>query len=457
MAETARRDAETGYRLPAVSVVGLGKLGACTAACFAYQGVSTIGVDLNPGYVASINAGHPPVFEPRLDEILAAGRSRIAATTDYREALEASEISFLIVPTPSRPDGSFSDEHLRDALRHLSTALRESKKSYHLFAVTSTVSPGKTEGSLTPLIEELSGRRLNEGFGVCYNPEFIALGSVIQDFLNPDLVLIGESDAKAGAMLEDLYRRVCENTPVVARMSLVSAEITKISLNAYVTMKISFANTLAQICQAVPGAEIDAVTRALGADRRVSPYGLRGGPPYGGPCFPRDNRAFTAFAAQYGVDARLSRATDEMNRSQTEYLLRLVLQGVESHADRRVAVLGVAYKPNTPVIEESASLALIEGLLGQGLDVTVFDPLAMENARALFGDRVHYASSVRDCLSGASIAVVATPAREFAGIDASYFTHNPMVMVDCWRLLDRSKLGTDVQYVALGVCDGRTA
>lgn len=294
-----------------LSVIGLGKLGVCTAACFAYKGHKVTGVDVNKDFIDGINDGRAPIVEPRLQDLISASAGGLKATQDYEEAVYNSDITFLVVPTPSREDGHFSDKFLRNALAHLSQALKELNKKYHLFVITSTVSPGITEQTLIPLIEAVSGKKLNKDFGVCYNPEFIALGSVINDFLNPDVVLIGESDKYAGDILEAIYKKVCENNPYVARMSITSAEITKISLNSYVTMKISFANTLANICEKIPGANIDAITKALGAGRRVSPYYLKGGPAYGGPCFPRDKRAFVVLAKKYGHKARLAEATEK--------------------------------------------------------------------------------------------------------------------------------------------------
>lgn len=433
-----------------LSVVGLGKLGACTAACLAHKGFPTLGMDVNPEFVKVINAGRAPVYEPGLDELLEASRGKIRATQDYREVLEESDVTFLIVPTPSQDDGHFSDRHLRDAVDGLARALRASDKSYHLFVITSTVSPGTTERSLIPLMETVSGRTLRQDFGVCYNPEFIALGSVIRDFLHPDLVLIGESDRRAGDVLEGIYRAVCENTPHVARMSIVSAEITKLSLNSYVTMKISFANTLASICEDIPGADIDAITAALGVDRRVSPYALHGGLPYGGPCFPRDNRAFVAFARQRGVDATLARATDEVNRLQIRRLVDLVTSHLEGLPARTASVLGLAYKPNTPVIEESAAIALVDELLSRGITVTVYDSLAADAARARYGERVRHASTVQDAMARSSITVITMPSPEFASIDDSYVVHNPAVIVDCWRILDPGKFRKTVTYLAVG-------
>jgi len=255
-----------------LSVIGLGKLGVCTAACFALKGFDVIGIDINKDFVDAINNSKAPVYEPKLQEIIASVRGKLKGTQDYKEAVRKSDITFIIVPTPSRLDGHLSDKTIQDVLKRLSVALREANKRYHLFVITSTVTPGTVDEKLIPLIESVSGKKLNTDFGVCYNPEFIALGSVITDFLNPDIVLIGESDKSAGDKLEDVYSIVCENKPYVARMSIISSEIAKISLNSYITMKISFANTLANICEALPGANIDDITRALGADKRVSPY-----------------------------------------------------------------------------------------------------------------------------------------------------------------------------------------
>jgi UDPglucose 6-dehydrogenase len=244
------------------SVIGLGKLGLCLAVCLASKGIETLGLDINRRFIDSINAGKAPVFEPDLQEMLTASKKLFRATTEYQEIIETSDITFLVTPTPSEADGHFSDRYLKDALGHLAAALKKNPKDYHLFVVTSTVSPGTIDKNLIPLIEKQSGRKLNKGFGVCYSPEFIALGSVIRDFLNPDLVLIGESNRRAGNTLAAVYKKTCENRPHVARMSIISAEITKISLNSYITMKISFANTLASICQDIPGADIDAISRA---------------------------------------------------------------------------------------------------------------------------------------------------------------------------------------------------
>jgi UDPglucose 6-dehydrogenase len=432
-----------------LSVVGLGKLGACTAACFASRGFDVIGVDINKSSVDAVNNGKAPVYEPKLQELIDLSKDRLRATHDYGEAIKESDITFLIVPTPSGQDGHFSHRYLLDVLKHLSIALKKSNKEYHLFVIASTVSPGTTEEGLIPYIESVSGRKLNKDFGVCYNPEFIALGSVITDFLNPDVVLIGESNKFAGDRLEGIYKVVCEQKPYIARMSIISAEITKISLNSYITMKISFANTLANICESIPGADVDTITRALGADNRISPSCLKGGLSFGGPCFPVDNKAFAVFAQKYGVDALLAKTTETVNQLQFERLVELAMLHVPAD-NNRVSVIGLAYKPNTPVIEGSPAIKLIESLLKKDIKIVAYDPLAMDNARAYFGSNVFYASSVKDCFSHSSISIITTQADEFKLINNSYITNTPTTIIDCWRMLDPSKFDERVKYVMMG-------
>lgn len=432
-----------------LSVIGLGKLGAPLAVVFASKGFPTLGLDIYKPFVDAINEGKAPVVEPFLQEYLDKCRDNIRATQDYKEVIDKTDFTFLIVPTPSRPDHHFSDEHLKQALKELASALKESSKPRHNFVIVSTVSPGTIDKSLIPWIEEYSGRKVNEGFGIAYNPEFIALGDVINGLLKPDLVLIGEGDKEIGEQLEKMYREdICENNPYIARMSIISAEIAKISLNAYVTMKISYANTLANICEKIPGADVDAITKAIGADKRISPYYLKGGMPFAGTCFPRDSRAFAAFAREYGIDAKLAKATDEINELQVPLLAQKVAKHLPE--DKTVAVLGLAFKPDTPVIEESPSIKLIELLLEKGIKVVAHDPLAMEAVKEVLGDKIIYVSSPQEALKHASCAIIATRHKEYLALSQEDIVRNPTVIIDCWRILGHLKTSPKVRYIPLG-------
>jgi nucleotide sugar dehydrogenase len=266
-----------------ISIIGLGKLGSPMLASFAAKGHKVIGVDINSNFVQALNKGKAPVFEPQLAEYISANKERISATQDYEKAILNSDITFIVVPTPSEEHGGFSNKYVIEAGKSIGEVLKK-KSSFHLVVLTSTVVPGSTEGELLPVLEKYSEKKCGVDFGLCYNPEFIALGNVIQDFLNPDFVLIGESDPHSGEILESLYKEVCENNPPVKRMSIINAELTKIALNTYVTTKISYANMLAEICEKLPGGNIDVVTSALGLDRRIGSKYLKGALGFGGPC-----------------------------------------------------------------------------------------------------------------------------------------------------------------------------
>lgn len=433
-----------------ISVVGLGKLGACSAACFAYKGFEVLGVDINKKYVDDINNGKANVVEPQLQELITASQQRLRATQNFKQAIDETDVSFIIVPTPSKEDGHFSDKFLQDALYQLSLPFKESNKKNHIFAIVSTVSPGTIQENLIPLIENVSGRKLNNGFEVCYNPEFIALGSVIKDFLNPDMVLIGESSQNAGETLQKIYEQTCDNKPHFARMSIISAEITKISLNSYITMKISFANTLANLCERIPGSEIDKITKAIGSDKRVSPYYLKGGLAYGGPCFPRDNRAFAAFAEKYNYDAILAKATDSVNQFQIEHIVKLVLNSIPVDKNVNIGILGLAYKPNTPVIEESPAIKIIQELLKNDLRIIAYDPLAHNYANTLFGYKVLFVSNIKDCFFNSNIIFITHSTEETKAISDDYIINKPTTIIDPWRNFAHLKNNPNIIYKALG-------
>jgi len=434
-----------------LSIIGLGKLGAPMASVLAEKGHTVIGVDISPGYVNALNQGRAPVNEPGLDELIRKNRDRLSATTDYAEAIAASDVTFIIVPTPSEADGAFSLSYVLAAGESIGYALR-AKSAFHLVVLSSTVMPGSTGGSLQPLLERASGKRCGEDFGLCYNPEFIALGSVIHDMLNPDLVLIGESDQRSGDILESLHGGICESDPFIARMNFVNAELTKLSVNTFVTTKISYANMLAQVCERLPGADVAVVSRALGADSRIGTKYLKGALGYGGPCFPRDNIAFSVLARRHGVPAILAEATDELNRRQVPRLAEMILTRLPVGGTAGVA--GLSYKPDTEVIEASQGLLLAQYLLARDVNVVVYDPAAMDNARsALFG-RVHFASSLADCAREADVLAITTPWREFESLSAEAM--RPMngrakTVIDCWRVLPSAPFEAVGEYLTLGL------
>jgi len=437
-----------------ISVVGLGKLGLPLAACFAARGFKTIGIDINEKVVESLNQGISPIVEPKLQEFITKFRKNFRTTKNIQEAITETDVTVILVATPSDPNGNFSNKYVESALKSLSENLKKSGKRYHLFVISSTVMPGSIGKRLIPIIEKHSGRKLNVGFGVGYVPDFVALGNVIRDFLNPDLVVIGESDRFAGDQIAFVYGKLCENKPAVTRLSLISAEIAKVALNAYITTKMSFVNALANICEKIPGADVDLITKAIGADRRISPYYFKGGLSFGGTCFPRDTKSFIRFAEDWGANTGLIKEVEKINELQDAHLAEIVLKSLSSIKEKKISILGLSFKPNTSVITESPAIKLIYKLLERGVKIAVYDLLAMDNTKNIFGDKIQYAKSIKSCLSYSSCWVITTPDEKFKNIDNSFVTNRPTIIIDCWRILNSQKFSKNVKYIKWGYHQG---
>jgi UDPglucose 6-dehydrogenase len=432
-----------------ISIVGLGKLGAPMAACFAARGFEVRAVDADAQKIAAVNRGIPPVHEPGLAELLRESQGRLKASQDTEGAVRDSEVTFIIVGTPSEPDGSFSLRNVLPICEAIGRALRR-KQAFHLVVLTSTVMPGSTGGDVKAALERASGKRCGEDFGLCYSPEFIALGTVIRDFYSPDFLLIGESDPRSGNMLAELYQRVCKNSPPAARMNFINAEITKLAVNTFITTKISYANMLARLCERLPEADVNVITDTLGLDSRIGPKYLKGAVSYGGPCFPRDNRALAALAVRAGAFSDLAEATDRFNRAQIKWIADLVRQHYSGNGS--IGILGLTYKPDTDVVVESFGLLLAQELSSAKLPVVAYDPSG-EGARALVECKtVRLVKSAQECISQSDVVVLATPWPEFREIPAGQWVrHNrARAVIDCWRVLTHLDGVDGVDYVRLG-------
>lgn len=356
--------------------MGLGKLGACLVASLADGGHYVRGFDASVAAVDAINSKKPLVHEAGLAELLEKNSTRIAAFEEADDALSDTDAVYIIVPTPSKPAGDFANDYVARALEAIGANLRLNPRNMTV-VISSTVMPGSCEAEFIPLLEASSGLTIGKEIGLAYSPEFIALGSVLKDMSEPDLILIGESDARTGDVVSEIAMSTVSNTPDVRRMSLSSAEVTKIAINTFVTTKISYANMLSELCDEIPGSNIDDITAAVGSDRRVGKLYLKAALGYGGPCFPRDNAALAFASESRGLKADIARATDTVNRRQVERTVSLVLKS--SRPGDRVGVLGLAYKPDTPVTDESQGLEIARALAAKDRVVVAFDPLVDDN------------------------------------------------------------------------------
>lgn len=427
-----------------VSIFGLGKVGYSAAACLGAAGNTVVGCDPLAEIVDAINARRHATAEPGVAERMAQlDQSRLRATTAPEDAVLNSETSIVIVPTPSNTLGGFSLRYVLRVCEQIGAALRR-KKDEHTVSIASTVLPGASEHAIIPALEAASGRRVGDGLGYCYNPWFIALGEVVKGMETPDYALVGEATRQSGDRVEALHKSMIRNGAPVVRMKLIEAEIAKIACNTHETMRVSFANMLFSLCAEVPGADVDKITGALAY--RMGQRFFKGAVPYGGPCWPRDNRALAVFMEAVGVPSLMPRTIDQINAEHGQYLLRKVLS--ETQAGEAIGLLGLSYKPGTPVIERAFGLDLAGWLAAEGRRVIGWDPLALDEARKALGDRIAYAPSAEDCLSQSSVAIVINPMKELATIDWSAAAKTRVL--DPWRCLipaAMQKIGT---YVALG-------
>lgn len=429
-----------------VSFIGLGKLGLPLATCFGKNKVHIQAIDKNERVIADLNKKKSPFYEPDLQNYINQSADYMTYTTSY-DNISETDITIILVNTPSKKkDGSFSNLYVEKSLESSCKRLKETNKKYHLFIISSTVMPGSIVDSFIPLIENITNWKINEHFGVCHIPDFVALGKVIEGFENPEMVVLGESDKKAGDIAEKLYKKIITNNPPIHRLTLQETEIAKVSLNAYVTMKLSFANFLANICERVDNANVDKITAAIGADKRISPYFIKGGLAFGGTCFPRDTWAFIKFSDKLGLNAVHIKATQKINDNQNTHLFQYVNK-FEKH---KISVLGLSFKPGSPVITESASVILVQKLIDIGKEVHVYDPLCLKQVKDVFGNKIKYCNTVKECIEETELSVVALQYEEFKEISDNWSNKKDFVLIDCWRYLDGNKF-EKIQYHSLGV------
>ncbi|WP_276254280.1 UDP-glucose 6-dehydrogenase AglM [Halomontanus rarus] len=390
-----------------VSIIGSGYVGTTIAACLADLGHEVVNVEIDEGIVETINAGEAPIHEAGLEERIAehAG-TRLRATTDYDAVLE-TDITLLCLPTPQNEDGSLDLAIMRAASESLGDALA-AKDGDHLVVVKSTVLPGTTEEVVGPIVEEHSGKRVGEDLELAMNPEFLRMSTAVEDFLEPDKLVLGTTSEAAAETLRELYAPILENPDThLVETDVREAELIKYANNAFLAAKVSLVNELGNVSKAY-GADAYEVLEAVGLDDRISERFLRSGLGWGGSCFPKDVNAIRAGAREQGYEPELLDAVVSVNDKQPRQLVSLLADHVELEG-ARIAVLGLSFKPGTDDVRKSRALEVIDSLCERGADVVAYDPVAIDNVREAYPDlRIEYADSADGALEGADGAVVAT-------------------------------------------------
>lgn len=431
-----------------LAIVGAGYVGLVTGACLARTGVEVVCVDLDPDRVAAIANGKSPFHEPGLDGLLArtAGHG-LTATTDLAAAVQGADLVMLAVGTPSR-DGAIDLTQIRKAAR-LVGELLHTAAAYPVVVVKSTVVPGTTRDVISPILEGASGKTAGRDFGVGVNPEFLTEGTAVDDFAQPDRIVVGADDERSGAIIATLYAAF-PGVPMV-HVNSATAEMIKYASNTLLATLISFSNELANLGAAVGGVDTVDVMRGVHTSRYLTTVVddgstakaaitsfLGAGTGYGGSCLPKDTQALIARGAELGQPMRLLRAVEAVNRDQAGELVALVGRALGSLVGSRIAVLGLSFKPDTDDVRESPAFRIIPALIEQGASIIAHDPVAIEPARRALGDLpVRYEPDLAAALADADAAVIVTRWRHYERVPALIADRRPAVpIIDGRRMLD---------------------
>ena len=433
-----------------IAVIGTGYVGLVTGTCFAETGNDVICVDIDKNKVDKLASGQITIYEPGLEKIFLRNQkeNRLHFTTSLADGIKDAKIIFLALPTPPGEDGSADLKYILGVAKDLGALIKEG--DYKIIIDKSTVPVGTAE----KVTKALLGNGGIEGtFDIVSNPEFLREGVAVEDFMKPDRVVIGTSSEKAKKVLSDLYAPFVRQGNPVIFMDEKSAELTKYAANSFLATKITFMNEIAQLCELL-GADVDMVRRGIGSDERIGRRFLFPGIGYGGSCFPKDVQALAKSSTEVNYNFKILDAVMEVNEKQKLHLIPKINAWFNNNlAGKKIALWGLAFKPNTDDIREAPALYIIDTLVNAGATVTAFDPEAMKNVKEVIGDKISYAEDQYSALDGADALIIATEWSEFRTPDferiASLLTNK--VIFDGRNLFDLHKMQElGFYYVSIG-------
>lgn len=388
-----------------IGVVGTGYVGLVAAACFAENGNSVIGVDIDEAKIKALLRGQIPIYEPGLAEIVVqnVAEGRLRFTTDIALAVRECDVLFIAVGTPQDEDGSADLQFVLKVAEQIADAMNGPKT-----VVNKSTVPVGTAAKVKAAIEA----RTKHPVSVVSNPEFLKEGAAVDDFLKPDRVVIGTADPASEAVMRELYEPFVRTGKPILVMDNVSAELTKYASNAMLALRISFMNEVANLCDAT-GADVEMVRKGMATDSRIGPAFLFPGLGYGGSCFPKDVKAIDHTSREYGAPMEIVAAVERVNSRQKTIMLPRMEKALGSLSGKKIAVWGVAFKPRTDDIREAPALFVIEGLIAKGATVAAYDPKAMDHAKGSLPKSVRWAKNAYDALEGADALLLATEWNEF--------------------------------------------
>ncbi|NPD88787.1 MAG: UDP-glucose/GDP-mannose dehydrogenase family protein [Asgard group archaeon] len=437
-----------------IGIIGTGYVGLVTGVCLASKGNKVLCADIIPEKIDSINKGFSPIFEEGLDDLLqsALENKLLEATTDVDYVIKNSDVIFICVGTPSLPNGSMNYEYVEEAAKNIGRILKKQQK-FKVIIVKSTCIPGTTTNHVGPIIEQESGLKVQFGFGLGMNPEFLREGVAVNDFLYPDRVVIGVSDENTKDIMMQCYAGFIAPFVIV---DPTSAEMIKYAANTFLATKISFFNEMANLAEKFE-ADISVITEAVGMDHRISEKFMNAGIGWGGSCFPKDIRALLHKSREFGISSKLLQAALDTNEAQPFEAIRLLKEelGEEKLKNKRIAVLGLAFKPNTNDMREAPSIPIINLLLKEGARVVATDPIAIEEAKKMLNHKnLEFVTSADEALTEADACVLVTEWSDYTHLPIEIFLEKMKspILIDGRRKYDYEKMREEgIRYRGIGL------
>jgi len=432
-----------------IAIIGLGFVGLSLTSVLASKGFNVVGIDVDKEKCRNISNGVLPFFEPDLEKTLKKGLKNKLQIENDVSVVQDCDLIFVTVGTPQNKTGAIDLSIIKKAMKSLGKSIRKTKKQ-HIILVKSTVVPGTMKDVILPILENNSKKKAGKDFGLISNPEFLQESTAIRDTEFPHAVVLGGYKTKFMKNIEKFFTKLHPKTPIIIT-NHQTAEMIKYANNSFLATKISFINQLSNICQKIPGANIDDIAKTIGLDPRIGKLFLNAGPGYGGSCLPKDMKALIKFAKIAGVKPTLLNAVEDVNTKQLEEVISIAKKKLGVLESKKITILGTSFKPNTDDIRDSIAIELIKKLLKRKVKVTVHDPRAIDNTKNEFKKKINYAKSISDAILGSQCVIIMTQWKQYEKLTNNDFKQmKKKLIIDCRRMLAEKQLDADYYAIGLG-------
>jgi len=431
-----------------IGIIGLGFVGLSFASVLASKGYSIIGVDTDKEKLEKIKNGIVPFYEPKLQSMLRRSLNVSLKISSNILAIKKCNLIFVTVGTPQKRNGEIDLTMIKNVTNKIGKLLSKTKHK-PIIIIKSTVIPGTTQNVILPILQRMSRKNVGKGFGLLTNPEFLRETMAVNDTLHPHVIVLGGDNDIFLKKVRRFYSNLHHSVPIVLT-NYSTAEIIKYANNSFLATKISFINQIASICEEIPDANIDDVAKTIGLDPRIGNLFLDAGPGYGGSCLPKDVKAIINFSTKVGINPTLLTAVEKTNKQQINSIIKLIKQNIGKIHGRKIAVLGIAFKPETDDIRDSVSVELVNRLIKLGAKITIHDPKAIENAKKIFNNKIKYQKSVSTAVKDCKCAIIMTAWKQYEKINNKTIEHMAKkFIIDSRRIISDKKL--NAKYFAIGL------